>query len=214
MFHVYERFRWVGVAALIAGYAVLVHYVNVTGHPSRLGTALAMMPVFGFALAMFCSAASRVGGALLLGGSGFVSWHWWQPIAQHAGVLFWLQDLGLVLTLLFVFGRTLLPGRKPLCVGFAEMLHGPLDARHERYARRVTVAWTLLFVALASISTLLFFMEPLVVWSFYANFLVLPIIGLMFVAEFMVRRKVLPQAATGKAFDALRAYLKSSSQLR
>lgn len=209
-----ERFRWSGVAALIAGYAILVHYVNVVGYPSALGAALAMMPVFGFALAMVFNAASRAGGAILLSGSGIASWHWWKPIAQHAGVLFWLQDLGLVLTLLFVFGRTLLPGRKPLCVGFAEMLHGPLDAQHERYARRVTVAWALLFAALALVSTLLFFFEPLAIWSFYSNFMVLPLIGLMFVAEFMVRRKVLPQAATGKAFDALRAYLKSSSQLR
>jgi uncharacterized membrane protein len=206
----FQRFRWIGVASLIAGYALLVHHVNVAGRPSLLGAALAVLPMFGFGLALVLSAASRWGGVAFLGASAWVSGQWWPLIASHAGVLFYLQDVGLVLVLAMGFGRSLLPGQKPLCVGFAEMLHGgKLAPDHERYARRVTVAWTLYFALLALVSTLLFFLAPLPIWSFYANFLVLPLIGLMFVGEFLARRIVLPQAATGGAFGGLRAYLKS-----
>lgn len=210
MFPHFQRFRWIGVATLIAGYALLVHHVNVTGRPSLLGAALALLPVFGFGFALAVNAVSRWAGVALMGGSTWLVGQWWWLIASHAGLLFYLQDVGLVLVLATGFGRSLLPGQKPLCIGFAEMLHGgELAADHERYAWRVTLAWTLYFALLALASTVLFFLAPLPVWSFYANFLVLPLICLMFVGEFLVRRIVLPQAATGGVFDGLRAYLKS-----
>jgi uncharacterized membrane protein len=210
MFPFLQRFRWIGAATLIAGYALLVHHVNVAGRPSLLGAALALLPVFGFGFALAANVASRWAGVAVMGGGAWLAGQWWPLIASHTGVLFYLQDVCLVLVLAMGFGRSLLPGQKPLCVGFAEMLQGgELAADHERYARRVTVAWMLYFVLLALVSTLLFFLAPLPVWSFYANFLVLPLIGLMFVGEFLVRRLVLPQAAKGGAFDGLRAYLKS-----
>lgn len=208
---VVKRLRWVSVAALVVVYAMLVHHVNMSGKPSALGAALAVAPVFGFALAMACDAASRLAGWSLLGGGGLVSWHWWAVIAQHAGFLFWIQDVCLMLTLLMAFARTLLPGRKPLCVQFAEMLHGLLEPAHERYARQVTVAWVVFFGSVATISTLLFFLAPLAVWSVFANFLVLPLVALMFGAEFIVRRRVLSSIPSGHILDAVRAYLKSSA---
>ena len=208
---VVKRLRWLGAAALIAVYVVLVHHVNVSGKPGALGAALAAMPVFGIALAMACSKASRQLGLLLLGAGGLASWQWWAVIAQHSGFLFWIQDVGLMLVLLITFGRTLLRGRKPLCTQFAEMLHGPLEPAHERYARQVTVAWVVFFGVMAAISTLLFFLAPLAVWSLFANFLVVPLVALMFGAEFLVRRHVLSGTASGHVLDALRTYLKSSA---
>jgi len=205
-----KRLRWLGVAALIVVYAVLVHHVNVSGRPSSLGAALAVAPLFGVALAMISNAASRQAGLLLLGGGMLACWQWWGIIAQHSGGLFWIQDVSLMLTLLITFGRTLLPGRKPLCVQFAEMLHGPLEPAHEHYARQVTVAWTLFFAAMATISTLLFFFAALAVWSVFTNFLVLPLVALTFGIEYMVRRRVLSGVASGHVLDAVRAYLKSS----
>jgi len=50
----------------------------------------------------------------------------------------------------------------------------------------------------------------LTVWSVYANFMVLPLVALMFVAEYLVRRRVLSDAAPGHILDAVNAYLKSS----
>lgn len=202
--------RGVGIAAAIAVYAVLMHRVNASGQPGIMGAFLAMAPVFLIGLAMLSNTRLRLGGLLLLGLGALVFWSIWPTIAQHSGVLFWLQDMGLLLTLLATFGRTLLGGRTPLCVTFAEMVHGPLSPAHERYARQVTIAWVVFFGLLAAISTLLFLLTPLAIWSVYANFMVLPLVTLMFVAEYLVRRHVLSDASHGHILDAVNAYLKSS----
>jgi uncharacterized membrane protein len=202
--------RGVGVAVAIAAYAVLMHHVNASGRPGIMGAFLAMAPVFLIGLAMLSNTRWRLGGLLLLGVSGLLFWRAWSTIAHHSGLLFWIQDMGLLLTLLATFGRTLVGGRAPLCVTFAEMVHGPLSAAHERYARQVTVAWAGFFGLLAAISTLLFLLTPLTVWSVYANFMVLPLVALMFVAEYLVRRRVLSDASHGHILDAVNAYLKSS----
>lgn len=202
--------RGVGIAAAIAVYAVLVHRVNASGQPGILGAFLAMAPVFLIGLAMLSNTRLRLGGLLLLGLGGLVFWSTWPTIAQHSGVLFWIQDMGLLLTLLATFSRTLFGGRTPLCVTFAEMVHGPLSPAHERYARQVTVAWMVFFGLLAAISTLLFLLTPLTVWSVYANFMVLPLVALMFVAEYLVRRRILSDTSHGHILDAVNAYLKSS----
>jgi uncharacterized membrane protein len=90
------------------------------------------------------------------------------------------------------------------------MVHGPLSPVHERYARQVTVAWVIFFSVLAVISTSLFFLAPLTVWSVYANFMVLPLVALMFVAEYLVRRRLLSDTSHGHILDAVNACLKSS----
>lgn len=202
--------RGAGIAVAIAVYAVLMHRVNASGQPGIMGAFLAMVPVFLIGLAMLSNTRLRLGGLLLLGLSGLVFWMAWPKIAHYSGLLFWFQDMGLLLALLAAFGRTLVGGRTPLCVTFAEMVHGPLSAAHERYARQVTVAWVVFFGLLAAISTLLFLLTPLTVWSMYANFMVLPLVALMFIAEYLVRRRVLSDASPGHILDAVNAYLKSS----
>lgn len=204
--------RWLGIAAFVATYAALVHRVNVSGPAGMLGALLAAMPLFAIGLALAWSFRARLAGLLLLAVSGIIFWAAWPAIARHSGFLFWMQDAGLLLTLLFTFGRTLLAGRQPLCVAFAEMVHGPLTPVHERYAQRVTVTWTVFFGVMAATSTVLFFLAPLAVWSVFANFLVLPLVALMFVAEYLVRRRVLTGMASGRMFDAVQAYLKSSAR--
>jgi uncharacterized membrane protein len=61
------------------------------------------------------------------------------------------------------------------------------------YTRRVTLAWTLFFVGNLVVTFVLFAFAPLRTWSFFVNFVSLPLVLLMFVVEFAVRRRVLPQ---------------------
>lgn len=200
--------RGAAVAAGIVAYAVLMHRVNVAGVPSLQGALLVLAPLFliGFALMR----RARLAGLLLLIGCGLLLWLGWPWLAQHSGALFWLQDMALLLTLFFTFARTLVGGRTPLCVIFAEAMHGPLTPAHARYAQRVTMAWASFFLVLALLSTGLFLFTPLAVWSLYVNFAVLPLVALMFVAEYTVRRRVLVDVPSGRLLDAFQAYLKST----
>lgn len=200
--------RGAGAATLIVVYAVLVHHVNVSAPAGWLAAGLALAPLFAIGLALAWNAAARVLACLLLAIAGCACWAVWPVIARHAGLLFWLQDVSLMLALFVTFGRTLLPGRKPLCVHFAEMLHGPLAPAHQHYAQRVTVAWVMFFGTMALLSTLLFFLAPLATWSVFVNFLVLPLVALMFMLEFIVRRLVLSDAGAGHILDAVQAYSK------
>jgi len=118
-----------------------------------------------------------------------------------------------MLMLLITFGITLRHGRKALCVHFAEMINGgAIPVEHERYARKVTVVWVVFFALIIVISTLLFFMAPLTIWSIFVNFLTLPLIALMFIVEFMVRRRVLSDLPSGHILDAVRAYISNSAR--
>ena len=206
--------RGLSIAVMIVTYAVLVHYVNASGQASMLGAILALAPIFLLTATVAWQAKSRIAGTGLLLISCLAIWLAWPFVRQHTGLIFWIQDVGLMLVLLVTFGRTLQEDRKPLCVHFAEMVNGGvLPAEHERYAHKVTVAWVAFFAMMIITSTLLFFLAPLATWSIFVNFLTLPLVGLMFIAEFMVRRRVLIDFPGGNILDAVRAYMNNSARI-
>lgn len=203
--------RWLGIAALLIGYPLLAHYTNESTQGGKLGAVVAIVPVLLIALALAWRSPRRLvmlsGLALACAALGAA----WPMLESHFGLVYWLQHVGMQLILLMTFGRTLIAGRKPLCTRFAETMHGSLSPRHETYARHVTVAWVVFFAAMAVASSLLFFLAPLAVWSVFANFLTLPLVALMFIAEYCVRRSVLPEIKHTHILDALRAFRNAST---
>lgn len=212
MLKAFKVARGIAIALIIVFYALLVHYANTLGHPTLLGAVLALLPLLLIAFLYAVKMDSKLLGLSFILLLLVVSW-WALPLIElHTGLIFWLQDIGLMLMLLITFARTLLAGRKPLCVSFAEIINGgPLPANHERYAHKVTIAWVIFFGLIIFTSTLLFFFAPLATWSFFVNFLTLPLVAMMFVAEFLVRRRVLTDLPTGNVLDAVRAYLDSKN---
>lgn len=198
--------RWLSIAALVIGYPLLAHYTNKSAHSGNLGALVSIAPVVLVALVLAWRSPRRyimLGVLALLCGA---LWAGWPALMNHYGLVYWLQHVGIQLILFMTFGRTLIAGRQPLCTRFAEAVHAPLTPQHEIYARQVTVAWTLFFAAMALASTLLFFLAPLATWSVFANFLTLPLVVLMFIAEYWVRRWVLPEMRHAHILDAVRAF--------
>jgi uncharacterized membrane protein len=206
--------RWLGIAALVIGYPLLAHYTNESAHGGNLGALVAIAPVAVIALVLAWRSPRRfiMLGVLVL--SCIALWAVWPVLEHHYGLVYWLQHVGMQLILFMAFGRTLIAGRQPLCTRFAEAVHAPLTPQHEIYSRQVTVAWTLFFAAMVLVSTLLFFLAPLVTWSFFANFLTLPLVVLMFVAEYWVRRWVFPELRHTHILDAVRAFRSTSARPR
>ncbi len=202
--------RMLGIAALVIAYSLLAHYTNTSAH--NLGAPVSIAPLLAIAMMLAWNSPKRLImlSALLL--LCIVLIDKWSELEQHFGLVYWMQDVGLQLILLITFGRTLFAGRQPLCTRFAEAVHSPLTQRHENYARKVTVAWTLFFTLMALTSTLLFFLAPLRIWSVFANFLTLPLIALMFIAEYRVRRWALPDVQNTHILDAVRAYRNNSAR--
>ncbi len=203
--------RWLGIALLVIGYSLLAHYTNEFAHSGNLGALVAIAPVVLIALVLAWRSPRRfiMLGVLVL--SCVALWAGWSALESHFGLVYWLQHVGMQLILFLTFGRTLIGGRQPLCARFAEAVHGAMTPQREVYARQVTLAWTLFFAAMALASTLLFFLAPLATWSVFANFLTLPLVALMFIAEYWVRRWVLPDMRHTHILDAVRAFTKAST---
>jgi uncharacterized membrane protein len=205
---------WLGIAALVIGYPLLAHYTNESAHSSNLGALVAIAPVVLIALALAWRSPRRF---IMLGVLALLCialWAGWSALENHFGLVYWLEHVGMQLILFMTFGRTLIAGRQPLCARFAEAVHVLVTPQHEIYARQVTVAWTLFFAAMALVSTLLFFLAPLATWSVFANFLTLPLVALMFIAEYWVRRWVLPDMQHTHILDAVRAFRNTPARPR
>jgi len=206
--------RWLGIATLLIGYPLLAHYTNESAHSGSLGAVVAIAPVALLALVLVWRSPQRIvmlGGLVLACATLRAGW---SALEQHFGLVYWLQSLGMQLVLFMTFARTLFAGRQPLCTRFAEAVHAPLTPQHAIYTRQVTVAWTLFFAAMASASTLLFIFAPLSTWSVFTNFLTLPLVALMFIGEYWVRRWVLPEMRHMHILDAVRAFRNASARPR
>jgi uncharacterized membrane protein len=197
---------WLGIAALVIGYPLLAHYTNESAHSGNLGALVAVAPVVLIALALAWRSPRRFTMLGVLALSCIALWAEWPALENHFGLVYWLQHVGMQLILFITFGRTLIAGRQPLCTRFAQAVHVLVTPQHEIYTRQVTIAWTLFFVAMALVSTLLFFLAPLATWSIFANFLTLPLVALMFIAEYWIRRWVLPEMRHTHILDAVRAF--------
>jgi uncharacterized membrane protein len=110
---------------------------------------------------------------------------------------YFLEHIAMFLALAGWFGASLRPGREALVTRFARLVEGPLSPAGLAYTRGVTLAWAVFSATVAGASVLLYFLAPLALWSVFANLLTLPLVGAMFVAEFLVRIRVCPELSHG-----------------
>lgn len=94
-----------------------------------------------------------------------------------------LSHATLNLFLLWLFGRTLLPGKEPLVSQISRHMTGDIRPHILVYTRQVTIAWCIYFVLQVTISLLLYAYATFAAWSFFINVLNLPLLFLMFAAE-------------------------------
>jgi uncharacterized membrane protein len=201
-----RRLQIVAVAVLLIAYAGLSHYSNSNPDAKGLATMLAIAPMMTVGGLMVWRWNGAIF-ALLLGAVLLLVLHrYWSTLIEEFSIVYLIQQAGFYVLMAWTFGRTLLKGRVPLCTEFADKIHGPLTALELPYTRSVTLAWTLFFIGNLLVTFVLFAFAPLRTWSFFVNFLSLPLVLLMFVAEFAVRRRVLPTVHRNGLMASLRIY--------
>jgi uncharacterized membrane protein len=202
------RLRIAAVSLLLIAYALLSHYCNT--HASRtLGAVLALTPLLGAAFALLWRVAKPLiallagimASVLLYDCRGFFE--------QHFSIVYLLQECGMYGLLAFGFGHSLRPNEVALCTQLADRLHGPLSEREVRYTRQVTAAWSAFFAAMTLGIVLLYLLAPRGVWSAFVNFIAIPLIALMFVVEYAVRRRVLPESFHSGILATVRIFFAS-----
>ncbi len=93
--------------------------------------------------------------------------------------------------LLLLFAGSLRRGRTDLVTVLHRRFQSRVPPRVARYTRGVTIAWSLFFAGqLLGSALLLGFASP-DAWSLFVNVLDLPLVALMFAAEFACRRVLL-----------------------
>jgi uncharacterized membrane protein len=205
-----RRLQPAAIITIVVAYAGLSHYGNTAARTRDWGVGLALGPLFVVGLllvrrwaGLWAATGAAAASALLLSLC-------WRVLEKDFSVVYLLQEGGFYSLMAAGFARSLFGQRVALCTQVADKVHGPLSAQEVLYTRRVTAAWAVFFVSVAAATLGFFLFAPLRTWSLFANFCVLPLIALMFVAEYAVRRRVLPTAPRPGIFAAVRVYFASS----
>ena len=119
-----------------------------------------------------------------------------------------LMNATLNLFLLWLFGRTLLPGKEPLISQISRHINGQLMPDIVEYTRHVTIAWSIFFALQVIVSLLLYVFAPLAAWSFFINVLNLPLLIFMFVGEKIYRTLRFPNHPNTSILKAIEVYSK------
>jgi uncharacterized membrane protein len=190
-----------GVAAATAfSYPIVSHFGTLAGNPSTPLLWLAALFMMSYLLnprslgwlALSTCALAAVTLALVYG--------------QEEAMLR-IPPILICVALALLFGRTLLPGRRPLISHIGEQLRGQLTPAADRYGRWLTWIWTLFFVVMGCESLLLAIFASPFWWSLFTNFLNYGFIALLLVAEYPIRRIVLPDMQHTSFIDSLRGSL-------
>ena len=115
--------------------------------------------------------------------------------------------------LLWLFGRTLLPGNEALITSVARRFYGSLPSYLEGYTRRLTAAWCLFFAAQLVASAVLLAFASYEAWSLFVNVLNLPLVAAMFAGDYLcrvVRFRGLPHASIAQSIDAFAKHMRLS----
>lgn len=117
-----------------------------------------------------------------------------------------LSHATLNLSLLWLFGRTLLRDREPLISQIARHITGPLQPEIVVYTRQVTIAWCIFFLSQVLTSLSLYLFAPVAVWSLFINVLDVPLLVIMFVGEHSYRTARFPDHRRTSILEAIEVY--------
>jgi uncharacterized membrane protein len=205
-----RRLQLAAVVLFFIAYSVLSHYSNLNPQALDLRTLLALAPMLTLGLVLLWRWSGALIALLAAAATAYVLRAFWPPLTQNFSIVYLVQQAGFYSIMAFSFGRSLLNDRVPLCTQLADRIHGPLSPLELRYTRSVTVAWVIFFLLNLAATFLLYRFASLRIWSLFVNFCSLPLILLMFVAEYLVRRRVLPQVQRNGLIATLRVYFADS----
>ena len=161
-----------GVVGAAPAPGVLLLLLLIAAGAFTAGRRGARVPLVGYGLA-----AAAILAAVAVGGERY---------------LFYAVPQVVTLLLAGLFAASLAPGHTPLVTRFATAVDGELPDDLRRYTRHATTAWALFLGLLHAEGWLLLAAASPATWSLFANGLNYGFIGLFFVLEFHVRRRLLP----------------------
>jgi uncharacterized membrane protein len=195
------------VAAILIGYAGLSYYSDSMPDALNLATGLSLGPVVLIGVCLAWRWTTPLATLVICAATCALLYRYWAFIRSNYQWSNLIQQFAAYGLAALAFARSLRGSHVPLCTQLDERLYGPLTAAEIAYTRGATAAWAAFYALLALAIVALFFSAPGQVWSLFVNFATFGLIGLMFLAEHTVRRKVLPHRGSGSPLTALRRFL-------
>ena len=205
---------WQASAALLfAACPWLAHVALIEDGAGPLRIVLLLLPLVALAYWTIAHARHKLAWLAILMIAAVATWALEHGRSGTGGLAFvyGTPHAAAYLVLLWLFGRTLRPGRDPLVSRIARRVHGALAPEMETYTRRVTLAWCLFFAGQLMLSALLFVFAPLETWSLFVNVLNFPLVALMFAAEYQYRVLRYPDHPRAALLGVLRAFAGDAS---
>jgi uncharacterized membrane protein len=199
--------RAVAIGLALTAYVLLSHYVSSLAPGGSRFAAVALVPYLAVALVLAWRSRQRALWLLSCGALALITWRHLDAIGDRAAWVYFIQHVSGNAMLALAFGATLTKGCVPLCTRIASAVHATMEPRLVRYTRQVTLAWTIFLAANAAVSVVLFAYAPIVIWSTFANILGLPLVALMFAAEYLVRLRRLPDIKHVSILGAMRGFV-------
>jgi uncharacterized membrane protein len=195
-------------AVALGGVACLaLAYLSAMGRlPPLPAVAVALAPPLAGAIALTWRSRLRWLVALATLGILLVAALRADELSRHVSTLWFVQHAAIHALLAVFFGRTLLPGAEPLTTRIARAVLPSMPPAVLRYSRGVTLAWTVYFVAMAAISVALYVGGSRAAWSTFATLVSGPLVALMFVLEFALRRRMLPASHCGSIAQSVAGF--------
>jgi uncharacterized membrane protein len=207
-----QVWRVLTTTAVLVAWAVAAHLGSAGAGNPDFNAAVAVLPLLVVGALTVRRLHSTWLSALLLVLACGLLVLFWPRLRLAVSLLYYLQHLGVHMALAVWFGMSLSGEGDSLVTRMARLIHGhALSAGMVRYTRQVTVAWTGFFVVNALVSTALFLWAPVAVWSVHANLMTGPLVAVMFAAEYLVRRQVLPAHERPRVTEVIRAYRQQAS---
>ena len=200
------RARTVGAGLIGLAYVAGSHWLMTRAPASDWNAVVVVGPM----LALLAFYALRRGLRILTGVAlAVLAWlvlQAWRGGGVAPGTLYLLQHAGVHAALATVFGLTLRAGQEPLVTALARRVHGSMTPPMADYSRKVTIAWTVYFAAMAALSVVLHALLPLDVWAVFANLVTPVAMVVLFVGEYLLRYHLHPEFERATLADAMNAY--------
>jgi uncharacterized membrane protein len=200
------RARVFAAAAAAVAYVLGSHWLMTGAPASPWNVVIIVGPMLGAAAVVAWQRHQRLLAALAALATAALVVQAWRGHELPAGSLYVAQHVTIHLLLALVFGLTLQAGREPLVTALARRVHGSMTPAMASYSRKVTLAWTGYFVAMAVLSLVLYAAAPFDVWAAFANLVTPLAMALMFIAEYLLRYRLHPEFERATLAQAVRAY--------
>tara|TARA_R110001599_G_scaffold64023_3_gene179259 strand:- start:923684 stop:924352 length:669 start_codon:yes stop_codon:yes gene_type:complete len=137
----------------------------------------------------------------------------WSTLLVRLDWIYLIQHIACNSMLCWFFAQTLLEGRTPIITTLARTIHPDMPDNVVRYTRKVTAAWAIFFAMQVLVSLIIFYMTSIEIWSVFANILNWPLVILMFVVEYLCRKRVNPDFKHATIKESVLAYFNNKNKV-